>query len=69
MQDDWEELLPLAEYAYNSSVQETTKMSPFFVNYAFQPETQWVKAKEDAKWTNPAAELLYTRWVSIWDAL
>ena len=69
MQDDWVDLLPLAEYAYNSSVQESTKMSPFFVNYAFQPETQWLKAKEDAAWRSPAAELLYSRWISIWTTL
>jgi len=69
MQDDWEELLAFAEYAYNSSVQESTKMSPFYVNYAFQPETQWVKARENATWKSPAAELLYSRWMSIWDAL
>jgi hypothetical protein len=69
MQDDWVDLLPLAEYAYNSSVQESTKLSPFYVNYAFQPETQWLKAKEETAWTSPAAELLYSRWISIWSTL
>jgi hypothetical protein len=29
-QDDWAELLPLAEHACNTAVLETTKMSPFF---------------------------------------
>ncbi len=31
-QDDWAELLPLAEHAYNSAVSESTKMSPFEAN-------------------------------------
>jgi hypothetical protein len=38
-QDDWSEVLPLAEHAYNTAVSETTKMSPFFANYGYQPET------------------------------
>ena len=37
-QDDWDELLPLAEYAYNSAISETTKMSPFYANYGFEPK-------------------------------
>ncbi|HUJ80479.1 MAG TPA: hypothetical protein VLW83_01275, partial [Candidatus Acidoferrales bacterium] len=36
-QNDWFELLPLAEFAYNNAVQESTKMSPFFANYGFHP--------------------------------
>ena len=37
-QDDWDELLPLAKYAYNSAISETTKMSPFYANYRFEPK-------------------------------
>jgi len=36
-QNDWFELLPLAEFAYNNTVQESTRMSPFFANYGFHP--------------------------------
>jgi hypothetical protein len=36
-QDDWFDLLPLAEFAYNNARQESTKMSPFFANYGFHP--------------------------------
>jgi hypothetical protein len=58
-QDDWAELLPLAEHAYNTAVSETTKMSPFFANYGYQPETQWIRpAASEANFTNPASELL-----------
>jgi hypothetical protein len=42
-QDDWVELFPLAEHAYNTAVSETTKTSPFFANYGYQPETQWIR--------------------------
>ena len=34
-QDDWIQLLPLAEYAYNNSVTAPTKMSPFYANYGY----------------------------------
>jgi hypothetical protein len=69
-QDDWAELLPLAEHAYNTAVSETTKMSPFFANYGYQPETQWIRpAASEANFTNPASELLLARWKGIWEVL
>ena len=37
-QDDWAELLPLAEHAYNTATSESMKVSPFFANYGFNPE-------------------------------
>ena len=36
-QNDWFELLSLAEFAYNNTIQESTKMSAFFANYGFHP--------------------------------
>ena len=72
-QDDWAELLPLVEYAYNTTTSESTKVSPFFANYSFNPETQWLKplAVDPTKmdWTNPAAEKLLQRWQKIWSYL
>ena len=38
-QDDWAELLPLEEHAYNSAVLESTKVFPFEANYGFSPRT------------------------------
>ena len=52
-QDDWADLLPLAEYAYNNSVSQGTKLSPFFVNDEYHPRTNWATAKEAV---NPASE-------------
>ena len=36
-QDDWVDWLPLAEFAANNQVNETTGVSPFFANYGFNP--------------------------------
>jgi len=36
-QDDWVSLLPFAEYAYNTSMSESTKASRFEINYGFSP--------------------------------
>ena len=58
-QDDWVQLLPLAEYADNNSVTAPTKMSPFYANYGYSARTNWAKETE-AK--NPASEL-YTHWM------
>ena len=37
-QNDWYELLLLAEYAYNNSMTEATGMSPFYANYSYNPK-------------------------------
>ena len=39
-QDNWNELLPLAEFAYNNGYQETIKTTPFYANYGRNPEHQ-----------------------------
>ena len=36
-QDNWTELLPIAEFAYNNSRQETIQNTPFYANYGYQP--------------------------------
>lgn len=37
--DDWEEHLPLAAFAYNNSVNASTKSTPFFLSYGRHPAT------------------------------
>ena len=37
-QDNWAELLLLAQFAYNSADTDSTKVSPFFANYGFNPK-------------------------------
>ena len=36
-QDNWSELLPLAEFAYNNAPSATTGVSPFFANKRYHP--------------------------------
>jgi len=36
-QDNWSELLPLAEFAYNNAPSATTSVSPFFANKGYHP--------------------------------
>jgi len=45
-QDDWVNLLPMAEFAYNNSTTNAMDISPFYANYGFHPTA-----------TNPAAVL------------
>jgi transposase InsO family protein len=37
-QDDWVQWLPLAEFAMNNVVSDTTGTSPFYANYGFHPQ-------------------------------
>jgi len=39
-QNDWYQLLPLPENAYNNSATYAHKMTPFFTNYCFHPQTK-----------------------------
>jgi len=41
-QDNWKELLPMAEFAYNNGYQESIKHTPFFGNYGVNPEYQTI---------------------------
>ena len=36
-QDNWADLLPLAEFAYNNALSATTRISPFFANKGYHP--------------------------------
>lgn len=37
-QDDWTNLLPIAEFAYNNAPHSATQVSPFFANYGYNPK-------------------------------
>ena len=52
-QDDWVQLLPLAEFVYNNTQSGSTRVSPFFTNYGYHPRCTVTVATGSA---NPAAE-------------
>lgn len=52
-QSNWSDLLPVAEFAYNNSPHATTKVSPFFANYGFNPN--WEPGLADLKSPNAMA--------------
>ena len=39
-QDNWVNLLPLAEFAYNNTSQSATMVTPFFANKGFHPKLE-----------------------------
>jgi len=45
-QNDWSQMLPLAEYAYNNSKASAHKLTTFFAHYGFHPQTEWMKERE-----------------------
>jgi hypothetical protein len=56
-QDNWSELLPLAEFTYNSAPSTTAGVSPFFANIGYHPNItvfpEWEIASQQAHmwWT------------------
>jgi hypothetical protein len=48
-QNNWVELLPLAQYAYNSSDIETFGVSPFYANYGYTPTAYGTALPDDAR--------------------
>jgi transposase InsO family protein len=60
-QDDWYELLPMAEFAYNNSQNTSTQTSPFFANYGYHPRTNPSLERTNNpaanRWTNDLQEV------------
>ena len=58
----------MAEHAYNTATSESTKISPFFAHFGFNPDTQCVKpaaGPTKMEWPNPASEKQLFRWQNI----
>ena len=57
-EDDWSQLLPLAEFTYNNAKNSSTQMSPFYTNYGYHPCRSLRVHTELSTYENPAAESL-----------
>ena len=57
-QDNWVELLPLAEFAYNNSVPASTRMTPFWAVYHRHPEMQFKTPKASSLKSETEADVL-----------
>jgi len=58
-QDDWVQLLPMAEFAYNNSITTGNGMSPFYANYGFHAVAMNMASTEPL---NPASKV-YAHWM------
>jgi len=58
-QDDGYQVLPLAEHAYNNSSTNAHKMTSFFANSGFHPQTEWMKERE----AHNAGATMYAHWM------
>jgi len=54
-QDNWSQLLPLAEFVYNNAKNASTGMSPFYANYGYHPRIT-LRILSDKEHENPVAE-------------
>jgi hypothetical protein len=64
-QDDWFQLLPLAELTFNNSVAASTGFSPFFSQFAFHPRVNMLAEGSPV----PAAESLLSTLISVQTSL
>ena len=54
-QDNWADLLHMAEFSYNNTVSSTTKETPFYANYGYHPRFQLEEFDTTQNLRNPAA--------------
>ncbi len=59
-QENWCQLLPLAEFAYNNAQYASTKVSPFYANYGYHPRCtlRILHPSDNDRFINPATENL-----------
>ncbi|KAK4700362.1 hypothetical protein P7C70_g5887, partial [Phenoliferia sp. Uapishka_3] len=60
-QDDWDELLPLAQFAYNDSKHSATGTTPFLANYGYSPRLDVSQPSERHSVSERSAEAFVKR--------
>ena len=55
-QDDWVSLLASAEFAYNNAVQSSTKVSPFYAMYGYNPRMSFEDKPDSRSISQPAED-------------
>jgi transposase InsO family protein len=61
--DNWENFLPLVEFAMNNSPSRTTGFTPFYLNYGINPHTPLSLVADVApEISNPTASELHAQW-------
>ena len=75
-QDNWVDWLPIAEFAINNSISETTQTTPFEGNYGFKPRMSFDLHPTTSPVVNPAQQInrdlatdIATRMKDIWQHL
>jgi hypothetical protein len=68
-QDDWYQLLPLAEFVYNNAKNSSTGMSPFYANYGYHPRVIAKVQTEQGTYEHPTAEALIDHLRQVYEEL
>ena len=63
-QEDWDLLLPMAEFAANAAVSDTTRMSPFFLNKGYEPRMSFTPTSNEPTSTRQRLELAKAKDIS-----
>lgn len=66
-QDDWDDWLDLAEFAYNNSRHATMGVSPFYANYGRHPELTFKPEQDGTQLTAPMAALHAEKMADLYD--
>jgi len=65
-QNDWSELIAMAEYANNNSKHSAPKVSPFYAKYGYEQRSHW---PAEVQFRNPASELYAHYMTTVHDQL
>jgi len=55
MQNNWVQLLPVAQFAYNNAITATTKVTPFYASYGLHPQPYYEPIRHSLRSTSRSA--------------